>query len=123
MTESEEKKKFTEEERCRVAWEIAIDEAMHSCNWEGKGKEEAFKVIGGILGLDEKESNDVSAKCEAVLGQEITKDLCYDFRRSRQYVLCATWRNMEEKRIRFSDAIREAWAELKSKCMKVGAYI
>ena len=65
----------------------------------------------------------VSYKCKEVLERPITKDLCYDFRGIRQWVLCNTWKLMEEKRIPFAQAIRESWRQVKDKCIKVGAVV
>jgi len=107
------------EDKCRIAWEIAIDQAMNICGWEKAGKEEAFKAMGSMMGMSAEEANDVSERCKDILGQKITEELCYDFRETRRWVMCHTWKLMEEKRMRFSDAIRQSWETLKTKCREV----
>jgi hypothetical protein len=126
MTEEEKKGevKLSDEDKCRIAWEVSIDEAMSECGWTSKeGKEEAFKAIGTMLGLEEKEANDLSEKGEEILKRGLSKDICYDFREIRRYVLIMTWKKLEERRIPFKTAIREAWAEAKKKCAELGAVI
>jgi len=120
----EDEKGLTDEERCKIAWEIGFDEAMRTClGDEKKGKETAFKSAGPLLGFTESESNDVSGKCSAILEKAITKDLCFDFRGIRQWVMCRAWELWEKERIRFGDAIGRAWSEIKDKCRGAGAYI
>ena len=116
MTEEET---ISERERCRLMWEIALEEIGNTCG-EGE-KEEFFKSAGELLGLEKSESNDISAKCELVLAQPITKELCYDFRKTRQWVLCNSWALMEKEKIRFGDAIKKSWTDLKAKCAEAGA--
>ena len=112
---------LAEKEKCRIAFDVALAHIMDICGVGGKT--EVFKVAGSLIGLSEEESNDVSEKCDIVLKQKITKDLCYDFRKIRQYVLCLAWDIMEKRKVRFADAIREAWREAKSKCAEVSAVI
>jgi hypothetical protein len=124
MGEKEEKEKLTEADRCRIAWEISIDEAMSECGWTSKeGKEEAFKAIGTMLGLEEKEANDLSEKGEEILKRGLSKDICYDFREIRRWVLINCWRLMEEQKIPFREAVKASWAEAKKRCAELGAYI
>jgi len=109
------------EEKCKIAFDVVLAHLADVC--KAGGKTEIFKAVGTLLGLSEEESNDVSEKCDIVLKQDITKDLCFDFRRIRQWVLCKAWNIMEERKVRFAEAIREAWREAKSKCAEVSAII
>ena len=118
-----EKGKISDEDKCRIAWEITFDQAMSICGWEKIGKEEVFKSMGNILGMTEKEANDISEKCSDVLERKITEEFCYDFKETRQWVMCNTWKLMNEKRIKFSDAMKQSWEELKKKCSEVKAKI
>jgi len=65
----------------------------------------------------------VSEKCEIVLKQPVTKDLCYDFRKIRQRVLCRAWELIEKEKIPFRDAIRKSWREIKEECARISAVI
>jgi len=122
--EEHEREKIGDEQRCRIAWEIAVDQAMYTCGWDTKsGKEEAFKAVGTMLGLTAEESNDISTKSSAILAEALTKDRCFDFRGVRQWVMCRSWELIEKERKRFGDAIRQAWREIKDKCRDIGADI
>ena len=115
----EEKEGLTEEEKCRIAWEVALDEALRVCG----GREEAFKTFGELLGLSGEEANDLSHRAEEILERGLTKDICYDFRGIRRWVMAKAWDLMEKERIPFREAIRRAWAEAKRECAELGAYI
>ena len=115
----EENKELTEEEKCRIAWEVALDEALRVC----RGREEAFKTLGELLGLSGEEMNDLSHRAEEILERGLTKDICYDFRGIRRWVMVRAWDIMEKEKTSFRDAIRRAWAEAKEKCAELGAYV
>jgi len=66
---------------------------------------------------------ELSEKCRAVLETGLTKDLCYNFRAVRKYVMCSAWAKIEEKKIPFRDAIRESWVDARKKCAEVSAVI
>lgn len=76
--------------------------------------------MGPLLGFNQEQSADLSKKCELILGWEITKDVCYDFRQSRQWVMCRAWELMETERISFGDAMSMAWDGFKRKMQKSG---
>ena len=120
-----EHERMTEEDKCKVAWEIATNFAMNRCSLTGeKWKKEAFKAIGTILGLEEKEANDVSGKCETILSPGwLTKDICYSFRDIRTYTMCAAWKILEEQRVPFREAMAQAWRQAKEECRKLGAAV
>jgi hypothetical protein len=65
----------------------------------------------------------LSLKCEEVLKAPLTKDRCFDFRESRRWALCETWKLFEERKIPFKEARKLAWEEMKKKCAEIGAYI
>ena len=116
--------KVHKEEGCKIAWEVAMNHIIKKCGYEGeKGRKEAFMTMGPMLGLTEKESNDISEKCKLILEEKLTKDRCFDFRGVRQWVMCRTWEMMEKERVPFAEGIRRAWDEIKSKCSEVGANI
>lgn len=63
--------------------------------------------------------------CEVVLGTEITKERCEDFRASRQWVMCRAQQLLqhppEGRPIGLSQAMKMAWGEMKGKCIGMGA--
>jgi hypothetical protein len=65
----------------------------------------------------------ISDKCEIVLSQPLTKDVCYDFRTIRQRTMCLAWKIMDEQKIPFRQAIKEAWRTVKEGCAKVSAAV
>jgi hypothetical protein len=60
---------------------------------------------------------ELSEKCTIVLSQPLSKDVCYDFRKIRQWVMCKTWDTMEKEKISFKSAIRKSWSEAKKVCV------
>jgi len=65
----------------------------------------------------------LSETCKLILEKGLTKDMCYDFRAIRRYVLCNAWKLMEERKIPFRDAIRESWRKAKEECISMSASI
>jgi hypothetical protein len=65
----------------------------------------------------------ISLKCELVLKQPLTKDICFDFREVRRRAMCETWKIFEENRIPFREARRLAWEKVKKECANIGAII
>ena len=90
-----------------------------------KTKERAFQEYAALLGIDDASA--LSVHCQTILEdfEDETKreKICYDFRNIRAVVMCTAWREMEARHISFREAISAAWAEVKSKCADVGAYI
>ena len=82
--------------------------------------EEAIDALAEAL---KGEGNPVSPVCKTVLGEEITKDRCYDFREVRRLALCKAWEIMEKERVPFRTAISSAWDWVKRQCYKVSAWI
>jgi len=68
-------------------------------------------------------SRSVSPRCQIVLEKGVTKDVCYDFRRIRAYVMCKAWKIMEEEKVPFRSAIKRAWDEAKRECAEAGALV
>jgi hypothetical protein len=59
---------------------------------------------------------------EGVL-EELTKDICYDFRAVRSVVMRHSWELMEKERIPFRVAIKRSWEDVKKKCLELGALV
>jgi len=122
MTKKETK--LSDEEVCNIAFDIALEEAFAVCNTP-EGKQRAFNECAALLGIDD--ASTLSAHCHAILDdfedEKKREKICYDFRNIRAVVMCTAWREIENRRISFREAIRAAWAEVKSKCADVGAYI
>ncbi len=55
--------------------------------------------------------------------EELTKEVCYDFRAVRSTVMRRAWEIMDTEKVRFRDAIKRAWDEVKRQCWKLGAVI
>jgi hypothetical protein len=125
MTEEEKKKevKLSDEDKCRIAFEIALDEAMSICKVGPGTKKEAAKAIGTILGLDEAESEKVANGYEEILKEPLTKEQCYDFRAIRRRAMAFGWKRYESERIPFREAIKKGWSDVKSACKEIGAII
>jgi hypothetical protein len=68
-------------------------------------------------------AEEISVHCRVILERGLEKEICYDFRKVRAYVMCNAWKKMIEKKMRFADAIRESWADTKAGCAKLTAYI
>ncbi len=66
---------------------------------------------------------DVSVKCSLVLEKGVSKDICYDFRKVRSYVMCKAWDILDREKVPFRSAIRRAWEEAKKECAEAGAII
>ena len=90
-----------------------------------KTKQRAFNEYAAILGIDD--ASTLSAHCQTILkdfeDEKKREKICYDFRNVRAVVMCTAWKEMEDRHISFREAISAAWAEVKSKCADVGAYI
>ena len=67
--------------------------------------------------------NPMSEKCRLILDKGLTKDVCYDFRGIRRWVMCKAWEIMEKEKVPFRTAIRTAWDEAKKLCLEIGAPI
>lgn len=65
----------------------------------------------------------ISPQCDTIIKAPMTRELAYDFRGIRARVMCYAWKFMEEKRIPFRDAIRQAWAKVKEEAAAIGAYV
>jgi hypothetical protein len=59
----------------------------------------------------------ISPKCAAVIERGPTKEICEDFREQRRLILCLAWKKIEEKKIPFREARREAQAEVTKACL------
>lgn len=55
--------------------------------------------------------------------EQLTKDVCYDFRAIRSAVMKHAWELMEKERQPFRTAIKRAWDEVKRQCGKLGAVV
>jgi len=58
-----------------------------------------------------------------VLREKLTRDICYDFRAVRHWVMLRTWTIFEEERVPFREAVRRGWADVKAVCAEKAAYI
>jgi hypothetical protein len=65
----------------------------------------------------------LSLKCELVLKDKPTKEICFDFREVRRRAMCETWKIFEEKKVPFKEARKLGWDETKKKCAEIGAFI
>jgi hypothetical protein len=65
----------------------------------------------------------LSLRCETILKEPLTKDICYDFRKVRSRSMCETWKIFEEKKIPFKEARKLGWEKVKADCAKIGAII
>lgn len=54
-----------------------------------------------------------SERCNIVLR---TPPECGDFRRVRSYVMCKAWKDVDEKKIPFKQAIKDGWQTVRSVC-------
>ena len=63
----------------------------------------------------------LSEKCKRILEDELVKDDCYYPSRRSQHVMCKAWQLMEEKKMPFKDAMKEAWRWFKDECAKISA--
>lgn len=62
----------------------------------------------------------VSPHCKRVIEEfESDKTKCLDFRAIRAYAMCLAWKIMEERKVPFRFAIREAWRRAKDLCRGV----
>jgi hypothetical protein len=110
----------SKEEKCRVAVSIAMDEIMNYC--EG-ARDIVVQEIGEMFGLESEDIKSISNGYEDILKVGLTKERCEDFRGIRQWVMARAWELMEKEHKRFKDAIKEAWAEVKERCLRLGGVI
>jgi len=103
-------------DKCRIAWQVAIEEALSYCG----DKEQIKKELGQLFGFSDEEVAGMFNPGEV---PELTKDVCYDFRGIRRWVMLRTWDIFEKEKVPFATAIRRAWKEAKEKCAELGAYI
>lgn len=61
-----------------------------------------------------------SVHCQVILSRGLDKDVCYDFRKVRAYVMCLAWDKMAKEGLQFRDAIRTSWEETRAECARVG---
>lgn len=119
---TEETKKSEEEEKCSIAWDVALEEPFGVCD-SPEGKKYAFRMIAAILGLSDGDANDLYEYHEDMLTdfEEETekKKNCKDVRDVRAMVLCKTWQFIEEEKYPFQKAINESWTWMKEKCSEV----
>jgi hypothetical protein len=59
----------------------------------------------------------------AVVLEDLTKEVCYDFRAIRSAVMKRAWEIMDKEKVSFHDAIKRAWEEVKKQCWKLGAVV
>ena len=77
-----------------------------------------------MLGLERHEINEPSEKCKPVLEIGLTPSVCKDFRAIRRWVACRAWQLLEsDKYDRWRDAIRQAWMEARTECLKHGVAV
>lgn len=88
----------------------------------GEGTEEIRAEIGKLVAelLPEEHSNPVSEHCERVLASPPS---CYSFRDMRAYASCLGWKYMDEKKIPWKEAIRQAWTEAKRVCISDATHL
>lgn len=95
---------------------------MTGFEMEGEAYKELKEFISFMV-MEGKEGDPLSITCKLALEKGLSKDVCYDFRGIRRWVLCKAWRHIEEEKVPFGEAIRRAWREAKEGCLKVGATI
>lgn len=101
-------------DRCRLAIDTAFKIASEECG----SKDELKKYLGDVLGVNP----DNPAGCEVVL-ENLSEEVCRDFRNIRKYVLCNTWRLIDKEKKSFREAISDSWRIVKSKCAEMGVYV
>lgn len=99
---------------CERSIKIAMDIAEEECG----STEELLKHAGKMMGLP---SNGVEPDedCEAALEEGLNRETCQDFEGLRQWVLCKTWRLVEDDGMSFEEAIEEAWNMAEDKCENI----
>lgn len=118
---------MAEENKCVMAIKEAIKKAIEYAGQEVQGTicsvddyDKAVKqVLAEFLGV---EVNPTS--CDYVL-EHIGEDVCRDFYKQREYVMCKAHKLLKEWRAEgkiadIGKAIREAWNDLKTKCLEIG---
>lgn len=59
----------------------------------------------------------------ATIVEDLTKEICNDFRAIRSAVMRRAWELMDTEKIPFRNAIKRAWNEVKKQCFKLGAVV
>lgn len=95
--------------------ESQIDRVLEKPSEAGVYLERRSSSGGATMGI--------SPHCEMVIKEPMTRELAYDFRGIRGRVMCYAWQIMQEKRVPFRDAIRQAWAKVKEEAAAIGTYI
>lgn len=105
----------TEDDRCRLITEVAMERAMDKC-----GSEEAVRrQLQRIVGLDEEEPKE-DAECEMVLNSGLDVKTLANTRRTREWVMCRAWKLVKEEEFTLSSAVTKAWAEARAKGEELG---
>ena len=113
-----EKKGEKEISRCEVALSVLADLVGSECTAEQLGM-----WLKEVLGLEDDDIN-VSETCRMILEEKgLTKEVCQDFRAYRRWVMCRAFQLIEKEGLSFSEALRRAWKEVKSKCFELGVTI
>jgi hypothetical protein len=102
----------SEEEKCRLVTEVAVEQAMEKC-----GSEEAVRrQLMRIVGLSE----DLDPDCEASLEEGLDEPTLQSTRATRQWVMCRAWNLVQDEDRTLSAGVSQAWAEAKAEGDKQG---
>lgn len=94
----------SDDDRCRVITEVAIEKAMEKC-----GSEEAVhNQLRRLVGIDD---DGVDPDCDAALERGLDVETLANTRATRQWVLCRSWELVTDEEKTISGAVQQAWAE------------
>jgi len=114
MTESKE----VTVSKCQIAILAVAEVLTKHCK---AGDEALKKFMKDILGLSDEKDN---PSCDLVLKHGLTESICKDFRAIRKWVMCRAHDLLAKGEVKtFSEAMRKAWEEAKTTCLKLGVII
>lgn len=103
----------TDDDRCRMITEVAIEEAQKRCNSEDAVRAQLERIVG-------MDGMSAETDCEAILDTDLGPEILDSTRRTRQWVMCRAWKLVNEDDMALASAVSQSWAEANAAGEEIG---